>query len=92
VISSHEWVAKPPSSDARVKNPFQAGTGEVQCLLDVRQGGVDDQFIEHQHQLGHGDHHEGDPQVPGSGRDGSVELRADRLDLGDISSHGMFLP
>jgi hypothetical protein len=72
-------------------HPFQAGAGEVQCLLDVRQGSVDDQLIEHQHQLGHGDHHEGEPQVPGSGRDGSAGRRASRPDLGDIGSHGMFL-
>jgi hypothetical protein len=70
----------------------EGGAGALQHAGGDQQPGTDDQFIERQHQLGHGDHHEGEPQVPGSGRDGSAGLRANRLDLSDISSHGMFLP
>jgi hypothetical protein len=44
-----------------VDHPLQPGPREVQGALDVRQRRVDDQLVQHQHQLGHGDDGKGQP-------------------------------
>ena len=46
-----------------VHHPLQAVDGEVQVVLDRRQGDVHDGRVEHDHELGHADQHQDNPPV-----------------------------
>src|SRR5262249_11260580 len=46
-----------------VDNPLQAGTGEAQRVLDVGECDVHDRGVEYHHELGSGDHEEGQAQM-----------------------------
>ena len=41
-----------------VDDPLQAGAGEAERVLDVRERDVDDGRVEHHHELGGGDDHQ----------------------------------
>lgn len=48
----------------RVDDPGQVGGGELQHVPDLRQRDVHDRGVEHHHQLGRGDHGQGDAFAP----------------------------
>ena len=76
-----------------VHHPLQAAAGEAECLLDVREGNVDDGRVEHDHELGGGDDHQRQaeaaccrgarPRRSGawSGRSGALPA----LEVGDVT-------
>ena len=57
---------RPPNSKyVGVDHPGQRRLGEAQAGLDGRQGDVDHGLIEKDHELGHGQHGQGEPAAPG---------------------------